>query len=775
MILKNKKTQKFVSSLLVIFILAPSVIIFTTPKKTEAQFIDAVNAALNQIGNVFGLTTATTTTTTLGLQVKTIAKEIYKEAKMVIARRLLAEMTKSTINWINTGDHGNPLFLTNSNTFFRDIAKSEVKSMVNRIGYDRLKFPFGRDFALQTIQSVRNQADTNAEYSLSRVINDPVLLERYRNNFYIGGWDGFLINTQYPQNNYLGFQLLASDVLGQKLEGTAQSTVEKVKDQLNQGMGFLSPQICPSNPEYDNSINPNNRPSFSFKYDIPAPSNDNLFGEEEEYAKWEQGYYTARTAALAAWNRKNVCPGGPVTTTPGSVAASQIMKTLGVSQDQATFGAALGSSMSAIFDTLIARWMNQGLSTLESNINPKEQPDDWSYEGLSLGSEEENINGNGDPFSGPDEEIILEEFKNDVAEGISNIRIDMALLDNGNVANPGILQLLKLIPINTQTLDQCLPGPDKGWEARLDAERDRIINSKLVRETSSEDDRKVKAVNSILRDLRFAVSSFKDWLNNKIITSLPNAIIYEDAVKELDDINQQNTELTKEKRTKTQTLTRLQSIEKLLNTVNSIATNTNAEQQKLISAKKQYEAIRASLSTAQSIEDTRNTLNSLKDKLANLSELNTECENARADAGWGPTDKTGRGNSILASASGKTITIYSSTTALGSVVSDKKTATSTGSEIEQFCGIPIVNGYSHGDILFIDDSNRNETLKFAFRNQTSTDGGSTPGYEDLPMVNAFKVYGDQTGKFTPVDVDIECTEIFRANKIDYTHAGDPAF
>ena len=139
---------------------------------------------------------------------------------------MLQQMTKSVVNWINTGNWGNPLFVTNPQSFFKDIAKSEIKNIVSIFGYDSRRFPFGKDFALNLINSYKTQLATNAEYTLNKAITDPVLLRAYQNDFNVGGWNGFLVNTQYPQNNYIGFNMIATEQIARKLEGTAQTAVQ---------------------------------------------------------------------------------------------------------------------------------------------------------------------------------------------------------------------------------------------------------------------------------------------------------------------------------------------------------------------------------------------------------------------------------------------------------------------------------------------------------------------------------------------------------------------
>src|SRR3989338_5676343 len=160
MIAKNKTIQKFISTLIIISMLTPAIFLSFQPKKAEAWGIvwDPIHTAVT---------------------VKIVVQEIFKQFLMILARRLLNKMTESTIAWINSGFHGNPLYLERPESFFKDIVKFEVKTFINQIGYDNVRFPFGRNIALNTIGSYQRQFEENAQYTLSKVINDPALLESY--------------------------------------------------------------------------------------------------------------------------------------------------------------------------------------------------------------------------------------------------------------------------------------------------------------------------------------------------------------------------------------------------------------------------------------------------------------------------------------------------------------------------------------------------------------------------------------------------------------------
>ena len=389
------QTIKFISALLIISIILPAVL-FSAPKKTSAQLIvaDPANISVSTFNKVFSGITSGSTVIQTGQILKDALIELGKQLLKIAAKRLLAQMTQSTIDWINSGFHGSPLFLENPESFFRDIAKFQVRQLVDLIGYDTFRFPFGRETALQVIDSYKRQLADNAQYTLSKVINDPDLLVRYRNDFNVGGWNGFLINTQYPQNNYLGFNMIIQQNLASQLEGTLMTPAQKVKDTLQYGMGFLSPQECETNKNYNKDFNEFNKPGFKFTYDIPEPADD---PDPQVYEDWANGYETAKARAEADFydpNGTTFCPpradgsSGLVNTTPGSVAANSIFNALDTPRESTTLAGALGNSVvdsvSAIFDALLNKLLSDGLNKLSTTVSPGSAPDNWSYYGNTL-------------------------------------------------------------------------------------------------------------------------------------------------------------------------------------------------------------------------------------------------------------------------------------------------------------------------------------------------------------------------------------------------------
>ncbi|MFA6077126.1 MAG: hypothetical protein WC735_03585 [Candidatus Paceibacterota bacterium] len=385
MIAKDK-TTKLISASLIVSMLLPAVLLLN-PKQAEAAL--PIGVPVNDVvAQATLLDIAGNTTISSATDTKSWAQKLLELLLMVAAKRFLAQMTQATVNWINSGFHGAPLFIENPGSFFKDISKSELRSLIDMIGYDTLRFPFGKDIALQVIASYKSQLETNAQYTLSKVIYDPDLLVRYRNDFNIGGWNGFLINTQYPQNNYLGFNMIIQQNLASRLEGTLMAPAQQVKDILQQGMGFLSPQTCPSNPKYNNGTNEFLKPSFksTVEYVPPSPEPADTYLERDRAAR--AAYQNNKNVEKAKYMEENTCPGGLVSTTPGSVAANQIFNALDTPRESTTLAGALGNSVvdsvAAIFDALIGKLFSTGLNALSSTINPEPSVDNWSYNGQTL-------------------------------------------------------------------------------------------------------------------------------------------------------------------------------------------------------------------------------------------------------------------------------------------------------------------------------------------------------------------------------------------------------
>ena len=645
---KNKTIQKSISALLIILLIAPAILL-AIPKKTLAQAEQSVSTcaqiiakvkAKKAIKNVTGtgvqavpVTNKQVESSTSSTSENTDAVKEYKltecinaalkELLKLAARRLLAKMTESTVNWINTGFHGAPLFVENPDSFFKDIAKSEIRELVSMVGYNSTSFPFGKNAALGSISSYKSTFAQNAQYSLSKVTSDANYIQQFQNDFSVGGWDGFLLQTQFPQNNPLGFNMLYSEELAKKLAGSEpQSKANIIRDTLQQGQGFLSPETCPSNPKYNNLKNQFQKPVFKSKLtpppyygiscdEIPDTSGNNI----EQCMADNAAFDEALKAEKAAWDDLYSCPGGLERTTPGSVVASQIMKAINSPFSQTELGAAMGNSLSAIFDALLNKLLSSGLNALTNKINGigsgGSSGDDFSYDGQTLGTSGSSTNGGaGFTWNSPDQVVTLGGVKTDVQNTIKNITKELSIINNTSTTTPGIFQIFEKIWPKTAELDACLPGPDFGWQDRVENEIQNAGGS-----TTS-------------------AVAFQEAVTTKMKAELPSSYTFLTAVNSVTNTNEQNAILLERERALTEALIKLESINSEVGDISVEPEPGTVNESKLIQAKQRYDSIVLDISTNETLADAQNKLADAKDKLNSLSTLLNKCTTERTTKGW---------------------------------------------------------------------------------------------------------------------------------------------
>jgi hypothetical protein len=412
---KNKITQKFISFMLILAILAPAgFVAFSKPQKASA---------------VFGVGDVVIDPALVLKEVWKVIKSILKSFLSAIVRKLLDKITQSTINWINGGFQGKPSYVQNTKTFFNDIKKEELKNIITTIGYDKAKFPFGKDYALGLIDQTKNTFEKNATYSLSQMYSAQELAARKK------GFDLNLFLTQgmYPQNNFLGFDQILSNEVAKKLSGPA-SEVQKVKDDIQKGMGFMSQEKCNSNPAWDTSKltqGPQER-------DLPSylPPNPNLYacgtklGEMKsacetrlanDIASYNASYQAKTKVAKDKFTATYSCPEGPAVVTPGSVVGDSINKALGSKTDTLLGDIQWGNYVGAIVNAAFAKLFEMGLSAATKAIVPEKAPkiDDFNYFDLPTEA--------GDALGIPTISLL-------------NISVEIVNDNDGTMSNPANLQ-----------------------------------------------------------------------------------------------------------------------------------------------------------------------------------------------------------------------------------------------------------------------------------------------------------------------------------------------
>ncbi len=328
--------------------------------------LDKVTSALSSLtGSLLGQANGEVPVT----DASTHSKESCLDAIAYTAAKIvLAKITESTLNWINTGFAGSPTFVQNPGTFFQSIADEQVSTFTAQIAFDPNNFPFGRITAQNIIGSIQKQLDYNAKVSSGNLLNydnNPNIpyaqrFDNFTNDFlYGGGWDGYLAVTQITQANPFDSYIQSVNQIGPVVNAAKQQAnpITQVTAELQQSGGFLTLKKCTKPSGYE------------------PPSADTSFTLEQAQAQSQNDPSDPDTIDALLWLSVHVCEHWE-TQTPGTAIAQQMNISLGQSQRQLELADELNESISAVFDALIKQLFNKGVASLSgetsgggSNVN----------------------------------------------------------------------------------------------------------------------------------------------------------------------------------------------------------------------------------------------------------------------------------------------------------------------------------------------------------------------------------------------------------------------
>lgn len=158
---------------------------------------------------------------------------------LALGKMILAAITQSIVNWINSGFNGSPSFVTNPGQFFTDIADRVAGEFILGSDLAFLCSPFKLQIQLALAVNYGSGTGGNgpAACTLSGVIDN---IDGFFDDFSQGGWGGWFSMTQSANNNPYGAYLNAESALSVKIAG--QRDIELMK--LNWGNGFMSFEEC---------------------------------------------------------------------------------------------------------------------------------------------------------------------------------------------------------------------------------------------------------------------------------------------------------------------------------------------------------------------------------------------------------------------------------------------------------------------------------------------------------------------------------------------------
>lgn len=345
---------------------------------------------------------------------------------ITLAKNQLTAMTRSAMNWVNSGYGGNPFFVQNMQNLTYNLEKNVIETGIDIMLSPDQANPYAADFARSTINS-QGLVNSSSRFlgglqsDLSNFITSPesyysneqldkadmtqTALQNARNandafarDFSLGGWDAWLALTQREGNNPLGFNMTAS----QYFSDMQSQVVSDTRAEVAQNNGFMSQKEClkwqmynaDSSPKTENvgdvnKTDPNNPLKNSadlVQYKLAQPTKFVFVDRKPLYQNFDGD------------NEYGVCVDWKVVT-PGSLIKEKVTGYLNSPERQLELAKTINDSLNALFSVLISKLQSGGLSSLsDSAVNTNWTDNMNTLSGDSSGNAYDN-NGAYDNFN----------------------------------------------------------------------------------------------------------------------------------------------------------------------------------------------------------------------------------------------------------------------------------------------------------------------------------------------------------------------------------------
>ncbi|MES2225506.1 MAG: hypothetical protein V4480_01720 [Patescibacteria group bacterium] len=159
-----------------------------------------------------------------------------------VAKVAVQSITRSTVNWINSGFQGSPAFVSDLKANLQNLGDAVADDFFTHLNTEVQKqtgFNLTSPFQDQINQQLRAEyyrttGSWGLNYTLGQQSQDPKAFVQ-GGDFSKGGFNAFFSATQNPANNPFGAYKLASNQLWAQIDQAAQQR----KDEIGWGKGFL--------------------------------------------------------------------------------------------------------------------------------------------------------------------------------------------------------------------------------------------------------------------------------------------------------------------------------------------------------------------------------------------------------------------------------------------------------------------------------------------------------------------------------------------------------
>ena len=622
--------KKFISGI----IIASSLLAYPAQTYAGTTDPDLVNAAINAL-------TALQQTTDTSKTVEQYVKEYVLDGIAVaMAQALSTKMTNSIVNWANGGFKGSPSFVNDFERLFSKSENQQGNIFLNEIQAMQQQNPLAGSIARQLAENGRNgQFGDIFQFTLDKAIG-PNWQTFTNGSFNAGGWNGWLALTE-QQNNPIGLRMLTENELGRRI----QSQGEAKKQEIAAGGGFLGVQKCIAR------SGPSQKPVTQFSQ---QPSGTTpVFNEETGLYTYTTTYTDVETTVMEPIPDEMRECAQYETQTPASSIKAGLDKALGVPQDRLTAADDFKEVLSATLTNLISGLVGVGVNKLKNELNginiedaevATQDPNDPNSVFVSGTSNQFNWN---DPQSeidkintftyiyAPDGSRVPNDFENASWESLPASMQDANSQYRFNKIEAGIyygtqeIEILRESIIITQslpqallTLDQCIPGPDFGYQSRMKRAIDRETRSLLRRNDKAEGQNAM-----ILRGLELEAAIVNANIGLEMLDPTKNIPVANEAtafISSAKAYNQKSVEIRDELNKVQKTLTSLRVLDTRWKTAQ--ASNNTNELLTIVSA---IQNLDASISKPETLEIARAEQERFQSNIDRARELTTICQSQR--------------------------------------------------------------------------------------------------------------------------------------------------
>jgi hypothetical protein len=374
-----------------------------------------------------------------------------------MAKATLEKFTKSTVAWINSGFEGDPLYVRDPKSFFKGIAQEQIGSIT--LSIEMSGAPFARSLAQSLILSQVDDFQAAMKYNIDSYLGS-TRTDQYQLDFAAGGWEAWLLQTQYPQNNHIGASINVANRTTKQLAGTDKSIGEIAQEEINQGAGFLGLKECvdPIDWVRGTGFVP---PSYADPFAGMTPDEFAALTPQER-AQIENdasnAYLEQVAEERAEYEKKSTCKRWE-TRTPGKAIADQLQTAMGSSFRQTELADELNESIAVIFDSLVSHFLTEGLNALGDDSGSSTNYSQSGFAGYGTNSSAGGTYTNGAWISQTTPQSIYSVWTDtDKLLGWQNDYLVVLDQKKAIISNQILPKLYEL--------DFCVPGPRQDWVDR---------------------------------------------------------------------------------------------------------------------------------------------------------------------------------------------------------------------------------------------------------------------------------------------------------------------